>query len=86
VGEPDFAGTEVSGAPRGGGNPSAAGLLSGRQLLVLHLLGRRYARAHRGLPGLTHAAALEVERSVHAALGAATADEAVERARRRLIL
>jgi ATP/maltotriose-dependent transcriptional regulator MalT len=61
--------------------------LSGRELVVLHLLAVGYSREQ--ITGLlwVPAAALELlERSARAALGVATAEEAVELARRRRLI
>jgi DNA-binding NarL/FixJ family response regulator len=95
VDEPDFAGTEVRGAPRGGRVPGeggeavspAAGLLTGRELVVLQLLAVGYSRDRiRELLWMPEAALEAVERSACRTLGVATAEEAVERARRRRLV
>jgi hypothetical protein len=89
VEEPDFAGTEVRGAPRdervrGESGSPAAGLLTGRQLLVLQLRGRRYAREQvAALTAVAGTGIEQLERSACRALGVATVEEAIELARRR---
>jgi DNA-binding NarL/FixJ family response regulator len=75
----------------GSAAPPALRLLTGRELLVLQLLARGYSReqvaALTGVPvAVAVAAVAEAERSACAALGAATVEEAVERARRRRLI
>jgi DNA-binding NarL/FixJ family response regulator len=88
----DPAGPEVRGAPRDGrvrgeGVAPAAGPLTGRELLVLQLVAVGYSRAQiAAAAGVPVAAVEQAERSARAALGAATAEEAVERARRRRLI
>ena len=63
-------------------------ILTGREMLVLQLLARRYSRDQIvALTGRLVAAVQDVEQSACAALGVAAVEEAVELARhRRLII
>ncbi len=66
---------------------SAVALLSGRELLVLQLLARGYAREQvAALLAIAAPEVEEVEHSACVALGVATVEEAIELARRRVIL
>jgi DNA-binding NarL/FixJ family response regulator len=71
----------------GSAAPPALQLLTGRELLVLQLLARGYSRQQfAAVAGVPVAAVAEAERSACAALGVATVEEAVERARRRRLI
>jgi DNA-binding CsgD family transcriptional regulator len=65
---------------------SALPILTGRELLVLQLLGRRYSREQIAAITGEPAAVREAERSACKALGAAVVEEAVELARRRRLI
>ncbi len=71
--------------PDGHGAPSIS--LTGRELLVLQLLGVGYPRQQiAGLVWMTAAALAQLEQSACTALSVATTEEAVELARRRRLI